>query len=63
MSLLFVDAGYFFFAVADRAVVFLGDLLHELVLEELRVVLEFLAVRSYSRLRGVDGPLHGGDHV
>jgi hypothetical protein len=44
LSLLFVNACYLFFGMAYRSIVLLWILLHELILEKLLVILEFLAV-------------------
>jgi hypothetical protein len=40
-----------------------GVLLHQLVLEKLLVILEFLPVTGDPRLTGVDRPLHRRDQV
>lgn len=50
LSLLFIDSCDLLFGMADGAIVFLGVLLHQLVLERLLVDMKFLTVTCDSGL-------------
>lgn len=61
--MLLIDTSDLLLRMAHRTVVLLGVLLHKLVLKKLLVLLELLTVTGDARLGGVNGTLHGSNHV
>jgi len=63
LCLLFLNAGDFFFGVADGSVMFLRFLLHNLILKKLLIHLKFLTVTGYAGLAGVNWALDRCNHI